>query len=291
MKKNQLSRTRSFLLIFLSTFCISLPIGLASFFFIRLQKSKREDPSYVIEAILQTSSSQKKLSTQYLAECLDLSVEASQNLLQFDTKKGEMLLEKSPYIKRATIKKMKPNTLYIDYELHRPEAKVYDLPGFLLDKEGFFVPNIFHVELPEVYLGLSQLPEKGKKSISSPKLDYAFEVLRSLKAYFPRELKVKRIDVSNAFDPSFGKRELVLILEEEKKLPHSLQTVFFPKYLRVNVKNYVRQLSNFLVLNESMWQDYEKQLSYQKIEGDTLYFRPKIFDLRIKDLAFVDQGE
>src|SRR5258708_979144 len=69
---------------------------------------------YKITAIVQTGPEKEALRTVYLAELLGLSVDAPKNLYSIDLKKAQMALLSSPLIAKAKVRRMPPNTLYID---------------------------------------------------------------------------------------------------------------------------------------------------------------------------------
>lgn len=285
---------KSALWIFLSILCVSGPFYLGFFIYQSYDRKRREDPKFIIRAILQTSSSAKSLPTQYLAEKMNLSVEASQNLFAFQEKKAQQQLQTSPWIERVSIKKILPNTLYIDYQLREPVATVYDLSDIGIDRKGFLFPPLFRDKYPSLYLGLKKVPEKiGEIPLQGEKLELAFQVMEEIYRYFPPAYQLIRIDVSKAFSSSYGKRELIILLEERRDIQVLGKTVacLFPKYLRVHVKQYSQQLKNFLSLNERMWQDYQRQLFLRPPESLSVSFQPKVFDLRIPNLAFVDREE
>ena len=74
-------------------------------------------------------------------------------------------------------------------------------------------------------------------------------------------LQVKRLDVSKAFEPSLGRREVVLILEEQG----------FTKALRLTPKNFAQELGNYLELRPK------------------LPAIAQVIDLRIPQLAFIEE--
>jgi hypothetical protein len=247
------------------------------------------DEKYRVVAILTTGPEKEPLKTAYLAELLGLSADHPTPLYAINTKKAEEKLLSSPLIAKAKVKRLPPSTLYIDYEVRKPIAWLSDYKNTAIDKEGclfpvtpFFSPK----HLPEIYLGLPpftswQLPLKN------PYLQIAFEVLQFLDAAPWKEgLRIKRIDVSNAFAPTLGQREIVLFTEEELLLPQDVVCVF-PKILRLAPKDYSQQLSNFFALRRTMMDDYRKQLASVKEGGR---FAPRIIDLRIPQLAFVEKG-
>ena len=121
-------------------------------------------------------------------------------------------------------------------------------------------------------------------------LDLAFEMLHFLEGSPWREgLRIKRIDVSNAFAPSLGQREIVLFTEEDLILNREGKSMccVFPKMLRLSPKEYVQQMNNFLCLRKNIMEDYSKQLSCVALP-QTGRFSSRIVDLRIPHLAFVE---
>ena len=100
------------------------------------------------------------------------------------------------------------------------------------------------------------------------------------------------IDVSKAFAPSKGKREIVVEIEDELILSHNgkKHILTFPKLLRFSPKNYPQQLGNFLTLQNKMHQDYGKQIGNISDLEENIRFAKKVVDLRIDDLAFIDEN-
>ena len=263
--------------------------------------SRLSDPAHRITAIVQTGPEKEALKTLYLAELLGLSADHETNLYAFDLQKGEAKLLISPLIAKAKIKRLPPNTLYIDYEVRRPIAKVGDYQNIGIDREGYLfplAPFFSPKELPEIYIGLPPFaaPEdpNGRKGglwqtpLKNRHLHLAFEILQYLEGSSWKEgLRIKRIDVSNAFADSLGTREIVLSTEEELTLtrPEEMIRCTFPKILRLAPKDYTQQLANFFSLRKSMLEDYRKQIAQAPHSGQ---FAPRIVDLRIPQLAFVE---
>lgn len=261
------------------------------------------DPSFNISVIIQTGPEKEALQTTYLAELLNLSSDRAINLYAFDPKKGEKKLTSSPLIREAAIKRIAPNSLYIDYEVRRPVASLGDYRNIAIDKEGYLfpiTPFFAPKELPEMYLGLPPFGEGedsfGRKGglwltpLKNQHLQLAFEVLRFLEGSPWREgLRVKRIDVSNAFAPSLGQREIVLFTEEDLILSQESGSVVcvFPKMLRLSPKEYMQQMNNFLSLRRNIMEDYSQQISLASIPKSGK-FNSRIIDLRIPHLAFVE---
>ncbi len=267
----------------------------------KLKQKRIHSDRYKIEGIIQTGPEKEALKTVYLAELLGLSADTPKNIYALDLKKAEAALLSSPLIAKAKVKRLPPNTLYIDYEVHRPIAWVSDYANTAIDRSGYLfpiAPFLSPKEMPEIYLGLppfeSEADSFGRSGgrwrmpLQNRYLDLAFNLLQTFEGSPWRDgLRIKRIDVSNAFAPSLGRREIVLITEEEislKKENHEIAFTF-PKVLRLAPKDWNQQLQNFFALRQNMIEDYKKQLGLAE-EGRA--FKPRIIDLRVPQLAFVE---
>ena len=160
------------------------------------------------------------------------------------------------------------------------------------------VPFISPKELPEIYLGLPPFGARedamGRKGgcwqtpLSNRHLQLAFELLQFFEGSLWKEgLKIQRIDVSNAFAPSLGQREIIVFTEEELIMAHGAESLrcVFPKILRLPYKNYQQQLANFFTLRKDILEEYRKQVAKAPQSGR---FAPRIIDLRIAPLAFIE---
>ena len=284
--------------------CFTLTVSLGSYSLWTKSKDKRlSNPAYAISSLIQTGPEKEALKTAYLAELLHLSIDHPTNLFALNTKKGERKLLASPLIAEAHIKKMPPNTLYIDYEVRKPVASLGDYQNIAIDKWGYIFPMspfFSPKELPEIYLGLPPFEGRedsmGRKGafwgvqIQNQYLDLAFEVLQFLEGSPWRDgLRIKRIDVSNAFALSLGQREIVLFTEEDLLFNRGEENVCctFPKMLRLSPKEYMQQMNNFLTLRKNMIEDYRRQLASAALP-QAGRFSPRTVDLRIPHLAFVE---
>ncbi len=271
--------------------------------FQKMKKDRSQDPQYLIQSIVQTGPEKEALKSAYLAELLDLSFDRPTNLFACNLKKAEEKLLSSPLIAKAHVQRMSPHSLYIDYEVRKPIARLRDYENIGIDRDGFLFPLspfFSPKELPEIYLGLPPFgqPEDSqgragglwKTPIHNRYFDLALQILHFLEGSSWRMgLKIKRIDVSNAYAPSLGQREVVLLTEEEllvERKEGKVQCVF-PKILRLSTKDYMQQLKSFFLLQKSMLDDYRKQISLSE-EPPSGVFNPRIIDLRIPQLAFVE---
>ncbi|MDE3045554.1 MAG: hypothetical protein KGJ02_02780 [Verrucomicrobiota bacterium] len=292
---------KAFLILFGST-AVTLILWLGFSGLHSLWKQKRlSDERYKITAIVQTGPEKEALKTVYLAELLGLSTDTPKNLYSIELKKAELALLSSPLIAKATVKRMPPNAIYVDYEVRKPIAWLADYKNTAIDREGYLfpvAPFFSPKEMPEIYLGLppfggaeDSFGRKGglwRTPLHNRYLNLALDLLQTLEGSPWKEgLRIKRIDVSNAFAPSLGRREIVLFTEEEISLRRDGKelTFIFPKILRLAPKEYAQQLQNFFALRKSMVEDYRRQLATADRGGR---FSPRIIDLRILQLAFVE---
>jgi hypothetical protein len=267
----------------------------------KYQWKKLHSDRYQLTGLIQTGPEKEALKTVYLAELLGLSADAPKNLYALDLKKAEAALLSSPLIAKAKVKRFPPNTVYVDYEVRRPIAWIADYRNTAIDREGCLFPIdpfLPPKEMPEIYLGLPPF-EGGQDScgrsggrwrapLSNRHLTLAFDLLQTFEGSPWKDgLRIKRIDVSNAFTPSLGRRELVLFTEEEIFVKKGDREVAFtfPKILRLAPKDWHQQLQNFFALRRSMIEDYKKQLALAEEGGR---FSPRIIDLRVPQLAFIE---
>jgi hypothetical protein len=265
------------------------------------QQRKLSDPAYQITSIVQTGPEKEALKTTYLAELLSLSTDRALSLYALDCKVAKEKLLSSPLISSACVKRIPPSTLYIDYEVRKPIAKLADYENIGIDTAGYIFPIhpfFSPKELPEIYLGLPPFgaPEDpwGRRGaawltpIQNRYFTLALEILKSLEGSAWREgIRLKKIDTSNAFALSLGQREVVLFTEEEIRWQRGGKEAssIFPKILRLAPKDYAQQIHHFFVLRKSMNEDYKKQLAKAPQPGR---FQPRIIDLRIPQLAFIE---
>lgn len=262
---------------------------------------KRTCDQYNIVSIVQTGPEKEALKTVYLAELLGLSTDAPKNLYALDLTEAAKALCSSPLIRSAKVKRLPPNSLYVDYEARRPLCWIADYKNVAIDREGYLFPGTpFYTpkEMPQIYLGLPAFGEgedaygrsggKWRTPLKNRFLDLSLDLLKTFEGSpWKKGLRIQRIDVSNAFAPSLGRREIVLFTEEEIffRKGEKEVTFLFPKILRLGTTDYAQQLQNFFALRKTMLEDYRKQLADLE-EGAR--FAPRIVDLRVPQLAFVE---
>jgi hypothetical protein len=284
--------------------CLTLTLSTGAYLFWTHQKQYRlKDPKYKVVAMIQTGPEKEALKTSYLAEILGLANDVPLSLYSIDLKRAREKLLSSPLIAQAKVQRIPPGTLYVDYEVRKPVAWLADYQNTAIDAEGYLfpvAPFFAPKHLPEVYLGLpafgaeeDSLGRKGGQWLAPLKnrhLQLAYEILQFLEESPWKEgLRAKRIDVSNAFASSLGQREVIIFTEEELTTRQNGKEIVwvFPKILRLAPKEYTHQLGNFFALRKNMIEDYKRQLATAR---DSARFAPRIVDLRIPQLAFVESS-
>lgn len=254
----------------------------------------------IITSLIQTGPQKEPLRSEYLAELMSLSKDLPQPASKFDLQKARQALLSSPLIKAADLKVIEPSTLYVDYTVRQPVAWIYDYENIGVDKEGFLIPMYPFFppkNLPEIYLGLSEFAIEPLKRLwpkadwnaplQGPVIDLAFDVMERLKLYGRDLFRVKRIDVSRAFDSNLGKREIVAVIENESEgsLSESIQCIH---YLRLSSDRYPQELGNYLELRAQLLSADSIRtglMSHEKQRGA----RETVVDLRLDQLAYVEE--
>jgi hypothetical protein len=257
-----------------------------------IRKNWIHDDKYKIVAIIQTGPVKEALPTVLLAELLDLSVDKPTNLYRFDTKAAEQKLRAFPVIQSAIVKRIKPGSVYVDYSLRTPIAYLVDLTNTAVDVDGVifpFAPYFTPKNLPEVYLGLDEGSENVQwgSNVSGKKLDLAWNILKLIETKLPKEYtKIKRIDVSHAWAPTHGLREIIVILEDQ--VTESGVLKINESIIRFNHEDYASTLSDYKKLYSKMDTIVTNEIGK---DDKVVKTKPVIVDMRIKDLSYVKQVE
>ena len=233
MKENELKRSTAILWIVLATIVISGFSYGGYFSFRRWDKKRVQDDAYKILSIIQTGPQKEALKSTYLAELMDLSIDRPTNLYLFDTALAEKKLLTSPLIQKAKVKKYKPGSIYVDYSIRQPIAWLYDYENTVIDQEGRIFPVYPFLSpktLPEIYLGIHEdlpLQNDWQNALVGKYVELALKTLSLLSDPRLRDFfDVVRIDVSNAYAESYGKREIVLLTEDKLKIPYNQREIF-----------------------------------------------------------------
>jgi len=261
------------------------------------------DERYKIVAIVQTGPEREALKTAYLAEWLHLSQDEPISLYAFDLKIAERSLRSCPLIREAKIERVPPGTLLVDYTVRQPIAFLADYQNTGIDRDGFLFPIApFYSpkNLPEIFLGLPPFNEpedtmgrKGgewQKPVRNQYMNLAMDIWHILEgAPWKEGMRVKRIDVSNAFAASAGVREIVLLIEDEMPFREKEKEIvcLFPKILRLPANDYAQQLANFFSLRRTMLEDYQRQIAQAHYTEPSIRFAERIIDLRLPQMALI----
>jgi hypothetical protein len=222
------------------------------------QRKERSDSRFFINRIVQTGPEKTPLNTAYLAELMGISQDRPTLAAMLDCNRAQSRLTASPVIKEARVKVLDPATIYVNYTVRKPVAALADFDNVALDDEGvpfpitpFFTPKT----LPQLYLGIDQITYR--KPLQGKGVTLA---LNLLKLFAEERFPLKRLDLSKAFHPSLGRREIVVVTEDQGSL----------RYLRLSQKNILQELANYLELRPE------------------LPLTPQIIDLRIPQIGIVN---
>jgi hypothetical protein len=267
-------------------------------FYLNMARERREsDPRFRIVAIAQKSADAESLPTAYLAELIGLSVDHFHNLYRFSTAKAEKKLLSSALIKEASVKKVMPGTLLIEYAVRQPAAFIGEFSNTAVDSEGFLIPfNPFFrpKSLPEIYVGLTSFgeavspddPDSGSwgRKLQGPRAAMALELFKLIQKDSGDEaLILRRLDVKNAFALSSGRREIVVTMEQQLER----EGVFFltPHLIRLSPDNFRQEWANYKVVAAYL-RENAPEASGEK--GRVVKTKPVTIDLRIPGYAFID---
>ncbi|MCX6990851.1 MAG: hypothetical protein NTX49_07315 [Chlamydiae bacterium] len=268
-------------------------------YFLHGNKAAAQSKLLKITSLIQTGPQKEALRSEYLEELIGLSKDYPHLISHFDRKKAERALLASPLVQEAHVEIIKPSTVYIDYTVRQPLAWLYDYENIALDKEGYLIPMYPFFppkNLPEIYLGLAPFGQRTpiphlpiaawNQPLKGPAVDLAFDLLSRLQPLARDLFRIKRIDVSKAFEESLGRRELVVIVDNE--IFFSSEPIISTHYLRLSVKEYPQELGNYLELRKNLLeQDMQKLQAGDP--SDRVSLPEKIIDLRISQLAYIDQ--
>jgi hypothetical protein len=283
---------KAILWILASTLIVSGTPAMGFLYYYYVKAKRASDDQYQIVAIVQTSSQNESLKTAYLAELLDLSLDKPTNLFRLNSHEARRQLLLSPLIKDARVKKISPGTLYIDYNLRKPIALLGDFTNTAIDEDGvifpihpFFTPK----KLPLLILGISEenLPPWGTP-LETRRTDLGIELLNLVTSQCCTSKHVlTQLDVSKAFAPSYGQREIILVFENklEKESKGTSVLIQYSHLVRISTENYLEELANYLTLAEYLQTEELKVATTDS--APLVKYEPIIINMRIPHLAFI----
>ncbi|MBS0626686.1 MAG: hypothetical protein JSS09_00565, partial [Verrucomicrobia bacterium] len=213
-----------------------------------LMKNRKEKQT--LSYIIQTGPQKEALLSDYLAELIGLSVDKPTFFSSFNVEEAKNRLLTSSIINEVQVKKIKPNMLYIDYTIRKPTILAIDFLNAALDREGVVIPMhpfFSPKKMPEIYFGEKGLQESGEMAfgikVKGFYVDLAFAVLELLLEKGKDLFFIKRVDVSESCAPSLGKREVVVIIENELYQKSSDNPVISSHFLRLTPKHYSQEIA------------------------------------------------
>ena len=259
--------------------------------FSRAHGNKTTKEAY-INYIIQTGPYKEALHSDYLMEILGLSTDCPVSYASFNPEVMQKKLLHIPIIKEALIKKIKPNSVFVDYALRKPVVWAVDFVNAALDREGtlfpmhpFFSPK----KIPKIYIGKAGLDSlnglKFGHSLQGPSLTLAFLVLDYLQEVGKDLFFVKKVDVSNAFIKNLGKRELVVIIENEIYVQNQVKPIVSTHFLRLSPRRFQEEISNYKKLRSFLLEAERQEAVTLPSANNSL--KPKVIDMRLEQLAFV----
>lgn len=244
------------------------------------------DPRYHVRYITQKKN---ELPVMLLAELLGLSREKPIPIDLVSAKRAEKCLETNFLITKAVVEKLEPDTLRVDVSLRQPIARVGDIEDAAVDRAGILFPlNPFYPpkRLCTLYLGLDTETCCWGARLAGERFEKALAVYDFLsKRAIECGLWAERIDTARAFETSLGRSEIVVHFEEHshKDLGKSRALLIHRWIVRLPTDGYEKRWRDMRLLCEKLREEHSAQCK----EAGRFVFDPRILDLRIADLGFV----
>lgn len=279
----------------LSTLLVSGTAALALLYYNHVKDLYANDDTYRIMAIVQATPDKEALNTAYLAELLSLSIDRPSNLYRFNSKEARKKLLASPLFRNVSVKKIRPGMIYVDYELRKPIAFLVDYTNTAIDEEWVtlpFKPFFSPKRLPEVYLGVTDLCEKSPitggtwgSTLQGQRVELAKKVYQQImSSQISENTHLRRIDVSKAFAPSCGQRQIVVVFEEQIMSLKEQKPILInsQRILRLHAENYEEGLSNYFAMLKHLVPQVAATEEKPVVEAP-----PYVIDLRLPGLAYI----
>jgi hypothetical protein len=205
---------------------------------IALEK-RQNNAQFTLKTIVSSSKTGDSLTIQQIAELLHITGETPTNLYRIDPIQAKIELESYPAIKSAVVKRLRPNALFIEYELRTPYFLLRDFENVAIDKEGYpfyLFPIFTPKKIPELYVGIQDI--SWNIPIRLEEYTCAVELAEYIEKTYPKDIKLLRIDTHNMHNASRGMQEIVVIFEERARR----------FYVRLDVHEYKKGLKHFLYL-------------------------------------------
>ncbi len=265
-QSHRLSIKSSIVLILFSLFLCFLPILVVIKTIQNREEKKIESDLFELKAIIQTGPRKRALPSQYLLQQMGISNNTHKNIYSLDVDKLKKMLISHPVILDAMVDIIPPDTLYVDYTVRDPKLVLGNWENTAVDTDLTFFPLYPYYtpkKLPKVFISDINEVKWGEKSRSS-ELNLTIELVKNWEdPLYSRGIAIREVDVSHAFIPKLGDREIVFLLE---KIATAAQF-----YIRTSSEDAVH-LKNFI----SYYDANETQF-------DTI----DIMDMRLLDVAYI----
>jgi cell division septal protein FtsQ len=208
-----------------------------------------EEIQAIVQVHAQLEDGNTELPTAYFAEVLGLSVDHPQKIGFFNLEEAKSRLLDTYVIKEAKLKKIKPNTLQIEYATRKPLALIGDNTNMAICSDGLvfpYLPFFSPRKLPILFLGEPGI-EWGQK-IKEDMIKFLHEIFTLCQNERIAELDLSQINASSA-----GRREIILTLSNGD-------------ILRLNVKNYPQQLPHYFYLKKNLFKEKGRMLVDLRID-------------------------
>jgi hypothetical protein len=274
--REQLPLGRSLLIVFLSTLLISGTAALTLLYLEQLELQRSRDPDYQVRVLLQTSSRREPLPSLYLEELLGLSQDQPLGLYQMDLKEAQRRLLASPLIAAARLKRLPPDTLWVDYDVREPVAYLADFSEVALDAQGVAIPvRPFTTpkQLPEIYVGgIEASGVTWGQPVDSIHIEPALQILRQLTEKQPISTLIRRIDLAD----NWGSNGQILVLVEDEVTSRAGTPCRAQQWLRLSSTCLEQGWNNYRALRPRLLEQFQAEPSTA----------PILVDLRLPTIAY-----
>lgn len=279
----KLPLSRALIMIFLSVLAVSGTASLAVLYYWKVVWSRAADPDYQITEIVHEVIEGEHLPSRYLQEQLSLSQDHPISYYRFDSKEASRRLAVHGILENVDVRCRFPNRMIVRYRMRQPIAFIAELPNTALDSHGVlfpYEPFFYSADLPYIRLGKKLNQVEGGfwgRILGLQEVELGLTLMELLNQEAYSHLKVKEIDLSEAFSESAGKRQIALtVLESPMPQTESL------RILRLSSVNYETDLLRYLKLNEELIKT--GRLNELLTGVDCL-----VIDLRLPHLAYLQK--
>ena len=241
----------------------TLGVGLSINFYKNL---RAKNPRYTLKKIIPKAHRDLYIPEENFAKWLEVSLEQPPNLYDLKHSKMVAALMEQPILEKVRITKQPPSSLIIDYWPRMPVFQLADQKDTLLDDQAMVIPHEPWIigAYPKIFLGLTEAVSFGKE-VRALEWDIVMQIY-SVWQEIGLSYRLGRIDVSQSFAKSAGKRQIVLVIDLEGEATH---------YLRLPTKGFEGRLRDYAALCQH-W-----------VENNELN-QDRVVDFRIEEIALIE---